>query len=418
MFKNFGRIFTQYKGLSRSVYIIFIARTVTNMGAFIWPMMMFILSGKMGYSPFFIGLISAGIGLIFLPATILGGKLADRYNKKKIIIILDTMSTLLFISCAFLEPGFPMLILFALAGLFATMEGPSFDALFIEASKPSERERVFSLTYLGMNLGLVFGAAMGGFLYQDHLSLAFVLDGLTTISSTLLIVLFVKSIKVEELEAHEVNEYENEAENHVSTFTVLKERKAVLIMIIVFSISSFIYEQWSFSIPLYLEDLFSDGTGAKLYGILVSFNGLVVILFTPILNLLLSRLKELPKIMMGIGLYSLSYLLIRDEPLKYIFFIMIFMFTIGEVMNTIGSSPYVSRRIPASHRGRISSYMSIGYMVGGMLGRILAGFSNEYLGYDFTFTAITGVGFICVVIVAINYRLDKKEFPKLYKKSI
>lgn len=385
------------------------------MGSFIWPMMIFIMSGKMGYSNTMIGVISAATGILFLPATIIGGKLADKYDKRKIIIIFDTVSIVFFIACAFLEPGVPMLISFTIAGLFATMEWPAFDALFIEASKPHEREKVYSLSYLGMNLGLVFGAAMGGFLYQDHLSLAFVLDGLTTFSSTILIVLFVKSIKAGDLEAHEVNEYENEEANHVSTFKVLWDRKSVFVMVVVFILAAFIYEQWSFSLPLYLGHIFGDGSGAKLYGVLMSFNGFIVITCTPILTSVLEKLKELPKVIIGIGLYSLSFLMILNQPVQMVFFYMIFIFTIGEIVNTIGSNPYISRRIPASHRGRVSSYMGIGYMVGGMGGRLFAGIMNDVLGYNFTFTLVGGVGIVCMAVVFFNYRYDQKKFPKLYR---
>lgn len=408
------QIFTQYRGLSKSIYIIFFARMVTNMGAFIWPMLTFIMGGKMGFSNTTIGILSAASVVLFLPATILGGKLADKFDKKKIIITFDTISVLFFISCAFLEPGIPMLVMFILAGLFATMEWPAFDALFIEASKPNEREKVYSLSYLGMNLGLVFGAAIGGFLYEDHLSLAFVLDGLTTFVSTIMIVLFVKTIKIEKLQAHEKNEYEEEEEDHISTLKVLWDRRSVFVMVIVFSFASFIYEQWSFTLPLYMIHIFGDGAGARLYGTVVSFNGFIVIVFTPILTAVLSRFKELPKVMMGIGLYAVSFLMILDEPLKYVFYIMIFAFTIGEIVNTIGSSPFVSRRIPASHRGRVSSYMGIGYMIGGMGGRLVAGFATDYLGYNITFMSLSVIGALCISIVAFNYQYDKKCFPKLY----
>lgn len=411
------RVFTQYSGLSRSIYIIFIARVVTSMGAFIWPMLTFIMAGKMGYDEFTIGIISAATGLLFLPASIVGGKLADKFNKKKIIIIFDTISVAFFVTCAFLEPGIPMLVFFSLAGLFANMEWPAFDALIIEASKPAEREKVFSMTYLGMNLGLVFGAAMGGFLYENYLNLAFALDGLTTISSTLLIVLFVKTIKVSEMEEHEINEYENEEEDHVSTWKILWQRKAVFLMIFVVSISSFVYEQWSFSLPLYLNHIFGDDAGSKLYGTMVSFNGAIVIIFTPILTAALVKWRELQKIFVGIALFSLTYWMILNSPAVEVFFIMIFMFTIGEIVNTIGNSPYMSRRIPASHRGRVSSYMGIGHMIGGTMGRLITGFTNQYLGYNFTFTMVGILGIICISLVALNFGLDRRIFPKLYVNS-
>ncbi len=233
MFGSIRSVFTQYQGISKSIWVIFIARVVTNMGAFIWPMLTLILSTKIGYSATTIAFVSVGVAFLFIPANVIGGKLADRFNKKKIIIIFDSISIVFFLSCAFIQPGTLMVVFFVLAGLFANLEGPSFEALIIEASKPDEREKVFSLSYLGHNLGFMFGAAIAGLLITDYLSLAFIIDGITTMTSTILIVFFVKAIKVEEMEEHEKNEYEDSEEVDANSFIVLRERKSVWIQMVV-----------------------------------------------------------------------------------------------------------------------------------------------------------------------------------------
>lgn len=414
MFGNVKSVFTQYMGLSSSIYVIFIARVVTNMGAFIWPLLTMILSRKMGYSATTIAVVSIAVAGLFIPAHVVGGKLADRFNKKKIIILFDSISVIFFIACGFIEPGTLMTVFFIIAGLFAQMEGPAFEALIIEASKPNEREKVFSLSYLGHNLGFMFGAAIGGLLFNNYLNLAFFIDGTTTMISTILIIIFVKAINVQELEKHEKNEYEDNEEANVTTLTVLKARRSVFIQMIVFTLGAFIYSQWSFALPLYLGELFGE-EGPVLFGFISSFNGFIVIIFTPILTALLSRMKELPKIMIGMALYSLSYLIIKDEPLKYVFYVMIFAFTIGEIVNTIGASPFISRRVPASHRGRVSSYMSIGYLIGGMGGQLAVGITIDKFGYNTAFNILVISGIIGVLIILYNLRVDKALFPKLYE---
>jgi len=388
---------------------------VTNMGAFVWPMLTFILSGKMGYDNKTIGLISAGMGLLFLPATYIGGKLADHFNKKKIIIIFDSITTSLFIICSFMKPGLPMIFLFVTAGIFATMEWPSFDALFIEASKPEERDKVFSLSYLGYNMGLMFGAVLGGFLYKNHLSLAFRIDGLTTITSTLLIVLFVQSVQVESLDEEEKNEYEDKKDVKESTLKLLWQRKPVLLMILMFMMIQFVYDQWTFTLPLYMEDLFGDGVGARFYGTLVSFNGFIVIVSTPLITAFLSKKRELTKVSLGVALFSVSYVLIINGPMKIVFFMMMFIFTLGEISNAIGGNPYVSRRIPASHRGRVSSYLNIAIMTGGLVGKLISGYLNDHLGFDFTLSLMCLVGLTTSLLVVGVQKLDKTAFPKLYE---
>lgn len=98
------------------------------MGAFIWPLLILILSRKIGYT-------TADIA------------------KKKIIAVFDVISASCFFICSQIEPGNGMMFLFVVAGLFATMEAPAYDALLMELSKPAEREKAYSLNYLGHNLG-------------------------------------------------------------------------------------------------------------------------------------------------------------------------------------------------------------------------------------------------------------------------
>lgn len=416
IFKLLLEPFTQYRGLSRSVYVIFFARMVTNMGAFIWPMLTLILSSKLGYDPDEIAIIAVGVILLYVPAQIIGGKLADKFDRKKMIIVLDLLSVSLFISCGLVEPGTLMMVFFVLAGLFATMEQPAFEALIADSTKPDEREKVYSLSYLGMNLGLIIGASVGGLLFENYLNYAFIFDGLTTLSSTILIIAFVKIIKVGDLEEHERNEYEDHVHEETSVWTLLINRKSLMILFATSLLGAFVYQQWSFAIPLFLEDLFV-GKGAKYFGLLTSFNGAIVVIFTPVLTRVLSRFTELPKMVIGTGLYAFSFLIIIGNPAYSIFFVMIFAFTLGEIMNSIGGAPYISRRVPTSHRGRLSSVLGICYMVGGIIGQLVTGLLLKHVNYDAAFIVLAVVGGIASMIHLFNYGVDRHYFPKLYKKA-
>lgn len=411
-------IFSQYKGLSRSAYVIFIGRMVTNMGAFIWPLMTLIMKDKMGYSPATIAYIFLAVGALFLPANIIGGKLADKFNKKKLIIIFDLISFVFFVLCAFIEPGQLMLAFFIIAGLFANMEGPAYEALVMEVTKPNEREKVYSLMYLGHNLGFMFGAAIGGLLFANFLSLAFILDGLTTISSTILIILFVKVIHIDELGVHEKNEYEDKVEHETKVAAILRERPSIGVQLIVIFFASFVYDQWNFALPMYMTDLFGGDLGSKYYGFLASFNAFVVIAFTPIITYLIDRLHELPKVFIGQFLIGASFLIIIKQPAYYIFFVMMFFFTVGEIVNMLGSSPFMSRRVPASHRGRVNGFRNISYFVGSALGRVIMGWILQATDYSVTFAVIATIGIMTTVIVVYNYFLDKRIFPKLYEQKV
>jgi len=44
------KLLSEYRGLRKELYILFIGRMMTNMGSMIWPMFTLILSKKLGLS--------------------------------------------------------------------------------------------------------------------------------------------------------------------------------------------------------------------------------------------------------------------------------------------------------------------------------------------------------------------------------
>lgn len=96
------------------------------------------------------------------------------------------------------------------------------------------------------------------------------------------------------------------------------------------------------------------------FGLMTSLNGLIVIIGTPILTKCASSLSDTAKLLTGQLLVCTAlsmYIFIQGIiPMYYISMI---LFTLGEIITTLGSYPYLTRRIPASHRGRISSLVHI-----------------------------------------------------------
>ena len=74
MKKIFDRMFGQYKGLRRELYVLFWGKAATNMGAMIWPMLTLILSNKLGMSAEEIARITIAMGIIQFPANLLSDR--------------------------------------------------------------------------------------------------------------------------------------------------------------------------------------------------------------------------------------------------------------------------------------------------------------------------------------------------------
>ncbi len=403
----------QYKNLSKEIYVLFFGRVVTSMGSLIWPLLTLILKNKLGYNATTIATIRMAMSILQFPMLLLGGKLADTMNRKKIIVCCDMVTVISYIICGLLPLSGYSIALFYLAGVFATIEGPSYDALVADLSDSESREKAYSLQYLGMNLGLVLSPTIAGFLFENYLGLAFIITGIATFSSTLLIILFVKQLRVEK---KKVSEYEEKRENeHV--FKILWERRPILIYALVAGFGGLVYAQFNYLLPLNMETLYG-AKGAAIFGMLTSTNALVVIIATPIITTFAGRIIDVRKILIGESLIILGLSGYRFvQGIMPLYFVLMVIFTVGEVFNTLGNQPYMTRRMPSTHWGRVNSFI---YTVSGAFsawGNILIGKIVDNSGYDRAWLAVEAFGVATIVLAVTLNIMDKKQFYLLYEKK-
>jgi hypothetical protein len=95
-----------------------------------------------------------------------------------------------------------------------------------------------------------------------------------------------------------------------------------------------------------------------------------------------------------------------------------FVFTLGEVITVLGSNPYASRRIPASHRGRIGGISSVVHSIFSSLTQYLISFMLIATGsnYALLWIVFMGCGILAAVLYGFMYKPDKRTFPKLYER--
>lgn len=405
------KIFHQYKGLSRDIYILFIGRVVGAMGTFIWPMMTLILSAKFHYDAPTIALIMIVGGAIQIPAQALGGKWADKYGRKNVILISSYLMVAGYFLNAFLPLGLHTIIIFFLSGFFGTASHPASHALIADKTSSKDRERAYSLSYLGFNLGFILGPSIGGFLFQNHLGLAFFIDGLTTLFGTILIHIYIQD-GLREGEHIEIGDYEKES-HHDSIFKLFKTNSVLWFYVLMIAISEVMYMQVNFLLPLQLEKTMTNFS--EFYGFLSSFNGLVVILFTPLLTIWLKKTIEIKRFILGTLLYMFTFVLFALLFNYWIIFIIgMWLFTLGEISFAITRGAYVTRRIPTTHRARVEASIGVVSMVLIGVGQYFFSQTLKYIDYNYAWFIIFGFGLILMILFPFFLHLDQKRYPKLY----
>ena len=99
------------------------------------------------------------------------------------------------------------------------------------------------------------------------------------------------------------------------------------------------------------------------------------------------------------------------------YYLAMLVFTWGEIFSTVAEGPYVSTRIPASHRGRINGLMSIAYSVVTGVIDLTVGQIYDRSGSFLTWALILTVTLGSAAAAVVLKGLDKKAYPKLYLKE-
>ena len=175
------------------------------------------------------------------------------------------------------------------------------------------------------------------------------------------------------------------------------------------------YGQYNFLMPLDMGAVHGEA-GAVIFGTVSSLNCIVVVLFTPLITRVFHSRGEPVKIFLGEVLIFCGYLiflmLLGFIPIYYLSML---FFTWGEIFVTIAEGPYLSRRIPASHRGRINGVTSvIGSCVGSGI-NLLVGFLYDGVGSAAAWSLVLGLLAVAVALTFFLIFRDRRVYPKLYE---
>ena len=405
---------SQYKGLRRDNYVLAFGRFVTRLGAMIWPMMTLILTQKMGLDAEKASWILAAVGIIMLPAVVVGGKLADSFNKRNIIVIMDFISVACFIACAVIPLSWLSIILMFTGSVFQNMEDPAYNALTADLSRTEDRERVYSLQYLGGNLGLVAAPTLAGFLIQDHLPLVFIINSISIACSALLIFFGIKDVTP-------IVETGKEASYQVgrsgaSIIRILKENPVLLVYIFVFAGYTALYEMYVYLMPLDIVALHGS-SGYVIYGTFTSVNCVVVVVFTPIVTKLCSSVADTIKVVLGVVLLEAGYgLFLIMHGFVPAYYVSMIILTIGEIFAILADNPYMTKRVPSSHRGRINGVSTMMRTGAASIFQVIIGHIYVGSGVSAAWNTVMLTGAVFIALSLYMIVLDKREYSDLYEK--
>ncbi|MGH3081935.1 MAG: MDR family MFS transporter [Gaiellaceae bacterium] len=326
------------RSLPRPVWILCAGTFVNRFGTFVAVFLVLYLRDR-GYSIAESGLVVSCYGIGNVVAAGLGGWVADRFGRRNALALsmFSSAATLLLLSQATALPL--IIVLTTLAGLTGEMYRPAAAALLTDLTPPGERIPAFALNRLAINAGFAAGPAVAGLLAENSFLLLFIGDALTSAAfGVLSLVALPEGVRVR-----------RGAERRGEAIRAIFHDRMFLLFLISSILGAFVYFQAQTTFPLHVE---ASGLSAADYGLLISLNGLAIVLFELPLVSITQRFPYRPVLVVGSLLVGLGFALnafANDLP-ELGFTVLVW--TLGEIIYAPVAAAYVADLAPEHLRGR------------------------------------------------------------------
>ena len=349
---------TQLRALPAPAWILFFGTFVNRFGTFVMPMLVLYLT-RIGYTAAEAGLAVGCYGAGHFTASMLGGHLADRIGRRNTIALSMFGSATVMLALSQARTYGWILFLAWLAGSAAEMYRPASHALIGDLIGPENRVIGFGMYRFAVNLGFAAGPAMAGFLADRSFLYLFAGDAVT---SALYGVIALVALP------HGLRTYTKEERAGEAIRVALRDRR-FLAFVTATALVTVVDFQMTSTLALHIRD---RGFTAATYGMLISINGLLIVLFELAITNWVQRFQPQPVIAIGYALQGIGFALTGLSRTVPALAGTVVVWTLGEMLHSPMAGAYVTQLAPERFRGRYMGLFvltwSFGMVVGPTLG--------------------------------------------------
>ena len=239
---------------------------------------------------------------------------------------------------------------------------PAATALIGDLVQPEQRLAAFGMYRFAINLGFAIGPATAGFLADRSFFYLFAGDAVTS---------FVYGIVALVALPHGVRSSGKDEKPAEGVRVALRDRRFVFFLAATLFLTLVEFQVHS-TFPLHIAKL---GYAPTIYGVLISINGVMIVLFELLITSWTQRFPPQPLIALGYSLTGIGYAMtgIADSVPFLAFTVTIW--TLGEMTWAPVTGAYVTGLAPERYRGRYMglwhSTFSLGMLLGPFLGTLL-----------------------------------------------
>lgn len=413
-------MFQALKRLDRNIWIRFLGETITGIMMFmIAPFLVLYYSDKLD-SFVQVGVIMATGPIMALLGSVVGGRLADIYGRKPVMMGAIVGDALALIGFAFADSFWPLLLLNAMLGLTNSLFHPAASAMVADVTEPEQLNEAFGLLRMGHNIGAAFGPLLGSAVLFIDRQYIFFSAAFVFILYALVLGRWIRETLPETTE--------HETPSNRDVLRVFYNDRIFLVFIFAGIFISMGFSLVESMLPLFLKESmpsFSDRENPFAY--MLALNGILVVLFQFPIASKLGR-KPFGNVMLaGATVFGLGMILIAIVPrflyslgtpyllLVTILLIVYAFYTFGEMIMSPVQQTFIALIAPDNMRGAYNGAASIQWLIGGVTAPLMA---SLFLDHRAGHLALALVGAASCLSGLIYWQLGRYVSAQEAKKNI
>lgn len=325
---------------------------------------------SLGAEPFELGMLIAVFAFMSLVFGPIAGKFADKYGRKKVLLIGTAAFVAGYLIFAFtysLEAAF-----FArmLEGIAAAAIFPACISLLSDYTTEQERGKAMGLVGMSFSLGFIIGPAFGGLAAAISVQTAFLLSALFAALNFASVLLQVREPKEKEESKH-LAQKENRLLGHLSS--------PIIFLFLSSAMISFMIGGLDAVLALYTSQRLGF-TSAEV-GIIFTYIGVLIMAMQFIGGGLVNKFGEKKLIPFGLGLSGLGFFLLSFADGWPMLMVALAVFVAGNSTVFPSVTSLITKKVQGK-RGAVlglnSSFQSAGELLGPLYGGLLYGINHAY----------------------------------------
>lgn len=349
------------------------------------------------------------IAIISIVGYIVGGKLTDQIGRKKVIVFNEVFSGLGFILVAFLNSFstiliVPIFVAFCFIYFFETAANPAYSALIIDASEEDNRKEIYTYFMWITTVAFSLGSLIGGFYFENHATLLFLIVGILLLVSSIFTILIIKDNYIQQtnhLNTNLESTHDIESNTKKTNDTKMFSKLFILLCSIQVLLST-LNEQF----PNYLSIRFVkhypledfDVTGYQVIGYLNFEETLIVSIGSILIIKLVNKISESKSLYLGVILFICGNIILSYFIHFYALLYGMFLVSIGGIVYIPTLQAYTAKLIPENSRGQYLSTLGMMSVFGGVLASLFI-WGMDYINENFISGIYLAIGLLLIVLL-------------------